>query len=132
MRELIAFFAVRALSLITDLEVRGLAMKLIQDPATVCKGAHLLENNYQPGDFSLLRRLMEQAADQEALHSLGFGLRSMAKAHPSEDAEPALLYLYEHGPCSICRGGVVRQLRELNHLPAWMHIEFQFDCESLR
>lgn len=125
--------AFNALSLITDARVRALALDLLEDDglagARRGRGAELLEQNPAPGDVVLMTRLLSQRRDPEELHSLGFGILDLLAAHPAADAAPALLALYEFGPCSVCRGRCVERLHDHRALPDWLVEECQHDAD---
>ena len=50
-------------------------------------------------------------------------------AERSEEARAILLHLYEHEPCSLCRGTAVDQLATTGGIPDWMADEGRYDAE---
>lgn len=121
-----AALAIGALAKIEHPDIRALAFELLAGGQG--QGAQLLVGNYQGGDFALIEELLTAWQDRDQIHSLGFALRDLAKAHPSPDAVEALLLLYERGPCSLCRHDVVESLEALGALPDWMVVECRHDA----
>ncbi len=112
--------------------VRQFALDKIAKKDRAWRMADLLVNNYQDGDWAIWKTLAgDSYEDKNAVHSLGWGVRHMFDAHPSEDAEGALLNMYECGPCSQCRAAFVRDLHTLGKLPAWMREECRHDSSGL-
>lgn len=118
--------ALTALRAIPDARVRSLGLDLLAQGNG--RGAGLLPANYQHGDYPRLEGLLNQWQDRDSLHDLGFGLLEVAKAHPLREAVPALLTLYERGPCSMCRLHALEYLREVDTIPAWVAQECRFDA----
>jgi hypothetical protein len=110
---------------LTHSDIRTLGLALLAEGDG--DGARLLANNYQEGDFTLIERLLLTWSDRDELHSLGFGLRDMAEAHPVAAATAALLTLYEIDPCALCRHGVVALLRQIGSAPDWLEVEYEYD-----
>jgi hypothetical protein len=53
------------------------------------------------------------------------------KGHPDEETEVLMLRsLYEKGPCSVCREGVVKRLIERGALPDELRAECAGDANS--
>lgn len=92
------------------------------------RGAMLLVGNYEPGDYALLERLIWSWEDTGAVDMLGMHLHEVVGAHPSLEAIPALLALYERGPYSDRRRDTIRLLQELSPLPAWLRTECRWDA----
>jgi hypothetical protein len=127
--------ATRALEQITDPRVRALGLAILDEPSAdgdlLGRGVDLLVNNFEPADAArLVERLGRRAwgQDRDGDHNLGFATLDLLKAHPSSDGAPALLTLYEHGPCSICRERCVEALQALDQLPEWMPAECRYDA----
>jgi hypothetical protein len=122
--------AINALGNMSDPVVRAFGLKLATIPERSGHGVELLAMNYEGGDYLLLERLLKQKIDDDPYHSLGMGVRSVVEAHPAVEAEPALLLLYENGPCALCRHACVEHLMRLNRFPDWMCAECFYDSYS--
>ena len=108
--------------------IREQALALIAANQHVPAMMRLLGNHYQLGDHVLIEQLLIRAADDQALHSLGLSLRHVANQTMTLDLVDAMLHLYEHGPCSMCRRSVVDWLLEMDALPQWARIECAYDA----
>jgi hypothetical protein len=127
----VARAAVFALSNIQDQRVRALGLDLMAG-AKWWRGdaVNLLTHNSQDGDYRILEDLLEQHADPDEYDWLGHGVLRFVETHRSEEAERALLLLYENGPCTLCRYRVVKELIAIGHLPHWVREECQYDAYS--
>jgi hypothetical protein len=92
------------------------------------RGALPLVANYQPGDYELLEQLLRSWPNPSDVDMLGMELHQIVKAHPSADAAPALLVLYERGPYSSRRQETVQLLRDVGSLPEWLQAECRYDA----
>jgi hypothetical protein len=90
----------------------------------------LLVRNAEPGDYRIIERLLADTSDEDAYHRLGIDVRHFVEAHRSEEAAQSLLQLYENGPCSRCRYGVVKELLAIDRLPASLREECEYDAYS--
>lgn len=121
--------ALHALEPISDPDVRRFPLVLL-DSATGLRlvwAIRLLQNNYQAGDHLLIENVLRDHPDDEEFHGLGFAARKVIEAHPTQDAASALLFVYECGPCSLCREHVVRLLHQLGRLPTEIIAECRWD-----
>jgi hypothetical protein len=121
-----AFAALGALRLVTDPRVRARGLALIAQGVGL--GAGLLVANYQPGDYARLEAALETWSDRDQLHALGHGLLDMADARPAPEAVPALLALYERGPCSRCRRRALEFVGTIDTVPARLVAECRYDA----
>jgi hypothetical protein len=64
------------------------------------------------------------------VHSLGFAVGHLLDVELRPEAENALLWLYEHDPCSTCRTNIASHLAALHRMPDWMREEIRYDVES--
>ena len=110
--------------------LRPLALELLSTAGRCDLGVELLARDAQPGDYRLIEEALHRPLDDELYHSLGMDVTNFIEAHPSEEAAPSLLRLYEYGPCSFCREDTVRRLVELHHFSAAMREECLYDAES--
>ena len=130
--ERIGFAAVRALTHITHPSVRKLAFRLVETRSELrLEAVDLLARNYQAGDRTKVLRWFDEEQEPRVLHSYAMDMEDFWKAHPDEESEiPMLLALYEKGPCSFCREGVVRRLIELDALTGELRAECAYDAND--
>jgi hypothetical protein len=127
----LAMGALNTLSHAQHASVRQFALSLLDQANLLYWAVKILSENFEAGDWQVITSLTGQhKIDQEDYHSLGMGVRTMFESHPHPDAIPALLTLYEYGPCSFCRHFVVENLHSLNALPDWMIRECAHDSYS--
>jgi hypothetical protein len=124
----IARHSIAVLAQLTNPEIRNLALRFLGVPGRQGDAAELLTNNYQPGDFELIENQLRKPMDIDELHHFELGVRHFVEAHLLPGAEGSLLLLYENGPCSLCRGGIVKCLIALDRLPEWIREECRYDA----
>ncbi len=123
--------ALDVLANISDDRVRELGATLISERRWIGRAVGLLVRNAQPGDYRMLEQLLGDASlDEETYHGLETGVRDLAQAHRSVDAERSLLLAYENGPCSLCRRDLVKELIEIGRLPVRLWEECAYDVHS--
>lgn len=117
--------ALARLERVRDPRVRALAFEAKYRE----RAAHLLVENYQPGDEALLAKWIREATDPEDRHGLQLGALSFFEAHPHREVEiPVWELLYESGDCGFCRGSVVRRLIEIDALRDDLRAECAWDA----
>ena len=121
-----AHAALYALTHVGHPTARALALDLLA--CADGRGAALLVGNYEDGDYARLAHALLSWQDRDELHHLGFNLRKVVQAHPAPDAAPALLGLYERGPCSLCRHHGVELLLRVSSVPDWVRAECRHDA----
>jgi hypothetical protein len=127
--ERVARRAITALNEIQHPCVRQFALDSIGKRIDTGAMVGILQKNFEVGDWLLIQQLAQDLnSDRDETHSLGLSVRDIFKQHPSPDAIPILLQLYEHVPCSHCRYGFVRDLVSLNAVPDWMAEESKHDA----
>lgn len=128
----VAHAAVRALTQIVHPAVRELALHLIGNHSTARGGAiELIDRNYQPGDHQLLLAWFAAEEDRETLHTFERNLKNFWEHHPDDGTKiQMLLTLYERGPCSFCREGVVQRLLERHALTPEIQAECAYDANE--
>jgi hypothetical protein len=126
----VARAAMQALRRITSAEVRAFGLDLIKTSERFSDGVELLARNYETGDFERVDVLLQQPMTDHEAHSLGYAIDHILEVQLYSEAENALLWLYEHGPCSTCRTKFVKHLLALNRLPDWMREEIRYDADS--
>lgn len=124
----IFYFAMHNLELISNIRVREFALSLIESERSIGRAVALLANNYQDGDWQRIEELTLRPLEKENYHSLGFSVQDVFEAHANKEAVPALLNVYERGPCSTCRRRIVEALISLEALPNWMREECKYDA----
>ena len=130
--ERIGFAAVSALTHVTHPAVRKLAFRLVETRSELrLEAIDLLARNYQPSDRKTMLRWFEEEQEPQILHSYAMDMEDFWKAHPDEESEaPMLLALYQKGPCSFCREGVVRRLIELQAFTEELKAECAYDAND--
>jgi hypothetical protein len=126
----IARYAVAVLSRLSNPEVRNLALRLLDTRGKHGDGVELLTNNYQQGDFQVIQSCLEEPMEVNEIHHFEIGVRHLVRRQRQVEAEQCLLLLYEKGPCSLCRGGVVEELIALSRLPEFMRVECRYDSDT--
>ncbi len=111
--------------------IRELAMDFISANYLIAESIELLEYNYLPGDNSIIEAAIERAilADQDAVHGIGLALLSVFGKGLERDGLSSLSWLYENGPCSLCRMRVVERLFLDRIAPESMVVECMHDCQ---
>lgn len=120
--------ALIALANITHPELRTLAFRLVEQRHMVRYGLELLKHNYQEGDYTFIESVLTAPLDVDDLHGAGLALLNIFEAHPTPDAIPSLMLLYERGPCANCRYHVVKHLIQLDAVPPGMAEECAYDA----
>lgn len=120
-------YALNALAQISHHDVRRLAMEMIHDGRAAGRAVALLARNFEEGDWLLIEKLTRQERTPDDLHALGFGVQTVFGVQPSPEGLGALLNLYEHGPCPLCREVTLELLNSLGAVLPWMWEEAAFD-----
>jgi hypothetical protein len=126
----VAFSAASVLARISALAIRDRAHQLIAEGHPDL-GARLLRSSYGDEDIALFITLLEQAADEDCYHDIGYSALNVIE-HMNEKPQETttiLLHLYANGLCSNCRQRAVTQLATLNSVPDWMATEGCYDAE---
>lgn len=122
-----AFAAQDALAHVTHPDVRAFALTQIE-AGDVWRVVDMLTANPAKEDYTLIASLTQRPQPTYEFHNLGASIRAYAKAHSSPLAVPALLGLYENGPCTFCRSSVVDELAALAPLPQAIGRELAWDA----
>jgi hypothetical protein len=103
--------ACAALAGTCDPRVRALALRLLERPESLCSSSlQLFLANLEEGDPERIAAALWVPDDRRKVHSIGLDLLDLAGAHPDEDWTDCLLWLAEHGPCSMCRSSALSAL----------------------
>lgn len=122
--------AVNAIGTMQRPEIRALALRLLAIPQWGYHAGKLLVANHEDGDETLvMSALIARLSDEDTFHDLGLSALNIFEAHPGPQNLPAITLLYEHEPCSFCRGSYTRQLIALDGFADWMIAECLHDGE---
>ena len=122
--------AVNAIGTMQHPELRALALRLLAIPQWGYHAGKLLVTNHEDGDETLIMSaLIARLSDEDTFHDLGLSALNIFEAHPGPQNLPAITLLYEHEPCSFCRGSCIRQLIALDAFADWMIAECLHDGE---
>ncbi|ATQ42048.1 hypothetical protein [Caulobacter mirabilis] len=121
--------ATLALGWIASPLVREMALQQLR--AGKPRGARLLQANYRPGDFDLLLPMLRDAPSDEVAHDLSLAVLDLIGENnpPIDESLDILVALYEHTPCSMCRGDAVSHLVKAGQTPTWIAEECRFDAD---
>ena len=125
----LAWGAIQILATMSDPRIRSLLLRLLGEWGTCGRAVELMIGNFCEGDFSLIEQLLHETHDPDVWHSIGIGVRHLVKKHSLPESVGCLLFLYEHGPCALCRGELVEYLLKLDAMPSWMRGECMFDSD---
>ncbi len=98
----------------------------------------MLRKNYRTEDAVLILRHLpggESSSDEASWrnHCVASVLLELAENNADVSLAPCLRWLYEKGPCSICRTRAVKCLVEWDELPEELRRECRFDvAEEIR
>ena len=118
-----------ALGNLSDPRIRTLALELWEAEEAPIAVAHLLRNNFVPGDYARVERMVRGDMPADDFHHLAMIVRRLVEAHPAPESAPTLLALYERGRCTLCRCSAVEMLLSLGPLPPWMLAEGRCDAD---
>jgi hypothetical protein len=122
--------ALRVLSNHEDPRVRELGIAKIRSGRTGEGELLLLRRNYRTGDHLLVANVLEVPEDRENLHDLVYNLRQVYEQNQVPEARQAMLFVYEHSPCSLCRCSAVEILLHTKQAPEWMIRECALDANE--
>ncbi|RUT03887.1 hypothetical protein DSM106972_048010 [Dulcicalothrix desertica PCC 7102] len=128
--ERVASYAIRAVAMFHDSQVRALALQLIAAKHHTSDAIKLFIHNFQAGDELFLTEIFEQNIDDDDLHSLICSLIDVFEQNLTQSSQDLLIALYEQSPCSICRQHIVDCLVKLASLPDWIIDECQYDANE--
>jgi hypothetical protein len=110
--------------------VRNLGLRMFKHVPPRLEAIRLLARNYEPGDGALLESLLPTAGDLDMLHGIGLDLLEITAETKDSEFTNSLLWLYEHGPCSMCRENAVQYLVEMKTAPEELLAECLWDCND--
>ncbi len=69
--------------------------------------------NFAPGDGARIAQFLPTSGDDYALHDAALDIIDVSRAAKAAELAPALLWVYEVNPCSVCREHAVEDMIEL-------------------
>jgi hypothetical protein len=129
-RRIIKGRSLRALRKVCHPSVRLKGLELLRSTNRPSEGLELLVSNYETGDFALIWDVLQRQTNSDIIHAMGFSLDAMNDKFSDQEAERLMLWLYETGPCSMCRTNYVRGLASMQRLPDWTREECLYDAEE--
>jgi hypothetical protein len=124
--------AIAAIAQTQDRSVRALGVELLREnPSTVRRGAiGLFRRNYVPGDYRFIESALFVPEDRDVAHDMGFDILDLADTYPHPELAGCLAWVYEHTPCSNCRGKALAALLARNRAPLPLLREAVWDCSE--
>lgn len=126
----IAFMALGALVPLETPEVLDYARELLESGRSLYRAVPMLFKRYPAEGHAAIEALLNKDLDAEELHGAGQALRTLVERNPDPSATPALILLYEKGPCPNCREETIRLLMAMDTLPDWMAAESRYDSSE--
>jgi hypothetical protein len=120
--------AICVLSNVRAAEIRDLGLRMLKHRSPRLDAIRLFAKNYEPGDSDLLASVLPTEGDADTLHGIGLDLLTVVGEVKKPELANTLFWLYEHGPCSMCRENAVRYLIEMKALGRDMAEECLWDC----
>ncbi len=126
--ERVAWYAALALEHTTHPAVRAAALELLQTEGRTAHDACLFRANPGPEDAELFMELLARGMDANAFHHIGLSILEYVERHDDPSLIPIMLACYEQMACTVCRGGIVRELQKRNALPPMHRTECRYDA----
>ncbi len=117
-----------ALGNTSDAAVRNLALSLLESGRCQDSQMRLFKRNLREGDWSIMKARLMLPVESDRLHGLLGDLRDVYEENPCAEAGEAMLVIYEHTPCSLCRDTALQRMVEQRCAPAWVVEEATYDC----
>ena len=111
-------------------DVRTLALDRVKAGRHNERELKLFCRNLKRGDWSLIWDSLRWPDDENELHWMLDDLLEVFEDGPAEESHEALLLVYEHSPCTNCRGRAVKALRKRKRVPDWLSEECSFDADE--
>ena len=124
--------AARALSRSNSILIREEALRLVlsEKPEMIATGIQILENSYLKEDSKPIYESLKFLKDSEHRHFAGINIKDICKKSGGPELRESIIWLYENGPDSFCRGSFLKLLLEWNNCPEEIAWEAQWDCAS--
>ncbi|NVO32886.1 hypothetical protein, partial [Hymenobacter lapidiphilus] len=123
----VLYSALNALSFFEAPAIREFTLTKLANPSVAWRYAHLLVNNYRPGDDQLLLRLVEQATDERIVERLAISLCAIYRKNRTKKCREPLRTIYQRMNCGVHRADVVELQLKRGVLPADVREEIPFD-----
>jgi hypothetical protein len=111
-------------------EVRALAIDCVRAGRHNKRELLLFRNNYQPGDWTVIREGLRWPSDKNEVHWTLSDLLEVFEANEVEEALEPLTLIYEHSPCTNCRRRALKSLHRMGRAPDWLLEECCFDADD--
>lgn len=125
--ERVVEFAVKALNLLPDEEIRMFALQKISEAKKACDYTAIFENHYKEGDELLLENLAKACRDEDDAECLVFDYAAIYKKNSTPKCQAPLLSLYEKLTCGIHRLEIVEIMEKNGALPVHIKEELLYD-----
>lgn len=126
--------AFTALAQINDSSVGEFARQKLKSGESIEENSELLDlfvHNYQPGDGNIIWPATQKVKlESENIHWIGLSILNICDANEAPDLFEALKWVYENGPCSICRKSAVEHMIKLKLIEPEVIEECLFDADE--
>lgn len=126
--------AFTALAQIKDLSIGEFARQKLRIGESIEENTELLDlflHNYQPEDGDIIYAAMQKVkAESENVHGIGLSILNICDKNEAPDLYEALKWVYEYGPCSICRKSAVEHMITLKRIESEVVEECLFDVDE--
>ena len=116
-----------ALSVFKNAEVRTLGLRMLRGNPACLDAIRLFVKNYEQGDSTLLESVLPTEGDADVLHRIGIDLLNVYSETKTPELAGCMKWLYEFGPCSMCREDAVEYLSDMDALEHDIIEECQWD-----
>lgn len=118
------------LSKIKDQRVRDFAMDRINRKEMTENVLSLLRSNYHTDDLERIQAALPVDPEDELSHGLGRAILEIDDDNPDWEGHPLLLWMVDHTPCALCRGGAIKRLIQSGHAAPSLIEEARHDCDG--
>jgi hypothetical protein len=121
---------INALSVFQTAKIRNLGLRLLQETPPRLDAIRLFVKNYEPGDSALLESALPTEGDANVLHPIGIDLLNVFRETKTPELAGCMRWLYEHGPCSMCREDAAAYLYDMKAIEHEMVKECLWDARE--
>jgi hypothetical protein len=111
-------------------DVRALALDRVRAGRHTEHELSLFRKNFEPGDWSLIRKYLRWPADENYVHRIVGDLLGVFEPSRGDESREPLLLVYEHSPCTNCRSQAVTALLDAKQAPGWLLEECRDDTDQ--
>lgn len=126
--ENVRLFASRSLAHHVQTRIRDEGLSVLSTDITV--GLTLLRKNARSEDAGAIFNMLAPISDADLQHSVVSDVVRLLKENDCVRDRRLALYVYEHSPCTNCRGDAVELLLKWKQCPDWLLEEGQFDASE--